>query len=236
MPTDDRTVAFRRAGFLLYAALQFVALTAVAMLLYGGGNPGDPAAPSYAFLGNFFSDLGATTTWWGHANGASAVLFAIALGSVGIGFVAFAGAWRGIAFDRRRVRWLGVATQLIGTLSGLGFVGIACTPVNLATAMHNRFVLAAFSLLLVYVVCLNVLWWCNGVGRRTLALGVAYIAVVAVYVAIVVDGARTPEWDSEMMQRQVAAQKAIVYGSMVYIVTLTIAIRRRGWKKADSLR
>ncbi len=108
---------------MLYAALQFVVLTAIAMVVYGDG---------YRFSHNFLSELGATTTWSGTPNHAAAVLFGIALAGLGSAFVAFAGAWRAFAFARGRARGAGIASQLFGTASGTAFVAVAVTPVNLA--------------------------------------------------------------------------------------------------------
>ena len=51
--------AHRRATILLYAAIQFVALTAIAMAVYAGGTTANPWSPGYDFTGNFLSDLGA---------------------------------------------------------------------------------------------------------------------------------------------------------------------------------
>src|SRR5439155_11545077 len=126
---------------------QFVVLTAIAMQLYPGG---------YRFFMNFLSELGATRTWEGEPNHGGAVLFAIALGTLGIAMVAFAGAWRDFAFAKGRARVFGIAGQLFGTLSGGAFLAVAATPVNLALDVHNGMVVAAFGLLLGYVACLTV--------------------------------------------------------------------------------
>jgi uncharacterized protein (DUF486 family) len=122
----------KRAWFLLYAALQFVVLTTIAMHYYADG---------YRFTGNFLSELGMTTTWWGRPNHTSAVLFSIALATLGIAFVAFA------TSEPRR------AARICGTLSGAAFLAVACVPVNLALDVHNALVVAAFGFLVAYAVC-----------------------------------------------------------------------------------
>jgi hypothetical protein len=51
-----------RAAMLIYASVQFLLLTAIAMLVYPGGAVYEPDASRYLFFRNFFSDLGATVT------------------------------------------------------------------------------------------------------------------------------------------------------------------------------
>ncbi len=77
------------AAALVAAAAQFVVLTVTAMLVYPGGSKFDPAADGYAFFHNFFSDLGMTGSYGGHANWPSMALFTYALACVGLALVAF---------------------------------------------------------------------------------------------------------------------------------------------------
>jgi hypothetical protein len=64
-----------RATVLIYASVQFLILTALAMWVYPGGAVYEPEATHYLFFRNFFSDLGATRTPSGHANLSSHLLF-----------------------------------------------------------------------------------------------------------------------------------------------------------------
>ncbi|MBA3540826.1 MAG: hypothetical protein H0T79_14535, partial [Deltaproteobacteria bacterium] len=66
MPTSSSS--HRRAGFLLYAAIQFVVLTGCAMVAYPGGAYYDPGTRHYDFFHNFLSDLGTTRTFSGATN------------------------------------------------------------------------------------------------------------------------------------------------------------------------
>ncbi|HEY1816406.1 MAG TPA: hypothetical protein VGG74_28865 [Kofleriaceae bacterium] len=215
--------AYRRAGFLRYAAIQLVVLAAIAMVCYAGGTWRDPFAPHYELAHNFLSDLGATRAFSGRANYASAIPFAIALVTVGAALIAFAWCWRDVAFDRGRARALGIASALAGTASGAAFAGIALAPIDRALHLHVDLVIAAFALLFVYVACLAVLMWRNGVGH--FVPNAIYIVLVAAYVAMVVAG---PRIDAEHgLVAQVVGQKLVVGGSMIYVVFLTTAIRRR---------
>ena len=206
--------------------MQFAVLTAIAMQVYAGGTIWNPWAPGYAFGGNFLSELGATRAWSGHDNHASAVLFSLALATLGIAFVAFAGAWRGFAFARRRGAALGVASQVFGTLSGLCFVAVSVTPVNLALQAHNLFVVAAFGLLLGYAVCTTIVWWRNGAAAVEIVTCLSYVVFVLAYVGVVVYAVRHGTWTEREHRVLVLTQKAMAYGSMIYIAFVTYRVRR----------
>jgi GNAT superfamily N-acetyltransferase len=213
--------AYRRAGLLRYAAIQFVVLTALAMALYAGGTWFDPSATRYQLTHNFLSDLGATHSFSGRANYAAMAAFAIALVSVGAALSAFAWSWRELA-TRSRARGMGVASALLGTASGAAFAAIAFAPIDHALDVHNALVVAAFGLLLGYIVCLTVVMWRNAVGR--LAINVMYVALVGAYVALVV---AHPQLGTERgVVMQVIGQKIVVYVSMLHVIYLTTAIRR----------
>jgi hypothetical protein len=208
--------AYHRGGFLRFAAALFVVLTAIAMLLYAGGTWRDPTTTHYELAHNFFSDLGATRAFSGRSNYASAVLFAIALVTIGSALVAFAWTWRDLAIERR-AQWAGIASAAFGTASGLAFAGVGLAPIDHALALHNHFVLSAFGCLLGYVACLTIVIWRNHLPG--LAVNLIYVACVLGYVAVVVFG----PWQLTL---QVLAQKTIVYASMVHITYLTTVVRR----------
>jgi hypothetical protein len=216
--------AHRRAGVLLYAAIQFVVLTGCAMATYAGGTAFDPTTPRYQLSGNFLSDLGATHAFSGRANYLSSGLFLVALATIGAALVAFAWTWRGFAFGRGRARGAGIASQVLGTGSGLAFIGIAVTPWDLALGLHNALVVVAFALLLLYVACLTLLLWRNRVSGARLAANVVYLMMIVGYVALVLLG---PRFDTERGHMiQVTGQKLVVYGSMIHIAYLAMATRR----------
>ncbi len=207
-----------RSTFLMYAAFQFVVLTAIAMRVFPGG---------YSFFHNFFSELGGTRTWAGQANTTGAVLFSIALGSLGFAFVAFAGAWRAFAFAHGRARPAGVAAQLFGTGSGAAFVAVAVTPVNVALELHNTFVVAAFGLLLGYAAAMTLVSWRNGIPRRQLVASTAYLVLVAAYFAVVAYGVSAGIATARGRMILVVSQKIVVAASMLFIAYLTTATRRQ---------
>jgi hypothetical protein len=219
--------ARRRAGILLYCAVQFLALVTVAMVVYAGGSWTDPLASGYDLAKNFLSDLGATKSWAGTANHPSAVLFSIALGSIGLAFIAFAPAWRAFAFARGKARAAGIASQIFGTLSGAAFVAVACTPVNLAIDRHNQFVICAFGFLLAYAAMLTLVQWRNGAPRVRLVASVGYLLAVTAYFASVMYAVHNGVSSDRGHMLLVVSQKAIVAVSMLYVAYMGLAIRRQ---------
>jgi hypothetical protein len=143
---------------------------------------------------------------------------------MGITFVAFAGTSRALAVGRGRRA--AIAAQLFGTASGAAFVMVAATPVDLALDLHNTFVGAAFGFLLGYAVAMTMVWWRARAGTALLAGGNAYLVLVGAYVVVVFGVVGTGIVTSHGRAILVVAQKAIAYGSMLYIVYVTTAIRR----------
>lgn len=217
---------FRRAGFLRIAAIQFFLLVGLAMVAYAGGTYWDPETSRYELTHNFLSDLGMTHAWSGRPSYASSALFFVALSTVGIALVLFAPGWRHFAYARGRATFAGRASAALGTASGLAFVGVACTPFDLALMWHNGFVLAAFGLLLGYVIALTIVMANNGASPLQNALNVAYVVLVIGYVALIFFGPRlsTPAGHSV----QVIGQKIIAAGSMLHVICMTTLLRRAG--------
>jgi hypothetical protein len=209
------TTARRSTAFLLFAALQFVVLTAVAMQLY----------PDYRSGDHFLSVLGATRTWTGVPNHEAAVVFAIAVATLGAAMIVFAAAWRDYAFERDRAHGLGVASQLCGTLSGLAFIGVAFTPIDRALDLHNALVVGAFVLLFAFAACTTVLWWRNGAPHAAIGGGALYAVMLVIYFAVAGWAAATDLYAH--LGVLVIGQKIVVYASMAYIVFVALTIRRR---------
>ncbi len=216
--------AYRLAGVLRYAALQFIVLSIGAMAAYAGGSWWVPERSGYRFAGNFLSDLGMTRAFSGRTNYVSCGLFAVALATVGIALIAFVWKWREVAGTRGRARWAGHTSAVVGTLSGLAFIGVALTPFDKALDAHNTFVLAAFSLLPLYVATFTYLMWRNGIERSRVAVNVGYLVLVAGYMVLVLFGPRLDTMNG--FTTQVIGQKVIAYGSMLHVLYLAATTRK----------
>ncbi len=224
--------AASRAAVLLYAAAQFVVLTVVAMLLYPGGAKFDHHSDRYSFFQNFFSDLGATKTYSGRSNIPSHVVFIVAAVSVGLALILFAPTWKTVVAGRGRGQRLGIVAQILTVVAGLGFIGIAATPWDLVLDAHNAFVQLAFGFLLGYVLCLTVLQVRNKWPRSFVVLNAVYLVVLAAYVALLFAG---PDLDTKGgLEFQVAAQKIIVYASIVMLGVQAYGVRRQAKRSPEA--
>lgn len=214
----------RRAELLLAAAAVFLVLTTAAMAAYPGGAKYALHGNGYRFFQNFFSDLGATRTYSGRSNTTSHVLFLVALTCVGLAMIGFATTWRTIEARRGEGRRFGGVAQVAGVVSGIGFVGVAVTPWDRVLDAHNLFVQVAFGIMLVFVVCLLALQLRNGWPSGFVAVNVLYLIVLALYVLVLFAG---PGLDTKSgLEFQVAAQKVIVYSSILNLAVQAAGIRR----------
>ena len=205
--------------FTLYAGLQFLLFTVLAMLLYPGGTFADPGTTGYDFFRNFFSDLGLRQSHSGAFQPLTAGLFVTALSTAGIALILFSFTFR--AFFRRSAldRWLGYGGALFGLLAGLGYVGVALTPADLRPEGHMLAVYVAFLAFPVSTACFALAIYrqrrfSNVYGHVLLA----FTGLLLVYVGFLFAG---PGLESDRgITIQVTAQKTIVYAA---IVTLFIA-------------
>ncbi len=225
----DLTGQARRALVLIYASAQFVVLTAIAMVAYPGGAVYQLDANRYLFLRNFFSDLGATITPSGRPNLTSHILFAIALGSVGLALILASSNWKVIVARGGAARAAGVASQIVEVVAGLGFIGIAATPWNLVLDAHNGFVRLAFGFLLVYDLCLLMIQISNRWTAAYTAANAIYLLLLVAYVGILFFGPRVDTQSG--LEFQVAAQKIIVYASVVNLGLQAVSIRRAAGRR-----
>jgi len=207
---------------LLYSSLQFVVLSFGAMVFYPGGAMYQPNARHYLFFQNFFSDLGATLTRRHESNVISLVLFVLGLIAIGISLVVASPIWKRVIARQGRAMHFGYAAQMMSTLAGICYVGIAVTPWNLLLGPHMLFVQGAFSLLLGFVICLAVMQFQNDWPRRYLTSNLVYIAILGGYVFILFDGPNLLTLHGLIFQ--VIAQKVIVYISIINLAYQTLGV------------
>ncbi|MEO6912490.1 MAG: hypothetical protein ABI182_00540 [Candidatus Baltobacteraceae bacterium] len=205
------------------ASAAFFTLTIVAMLLYPGGRVGDRESLGYSFFSNFFSDLGQTSTYGGHANYPSLVLFCLALTATGIAvgvfFIAFSALFAGTSWPRR----ISIAAATFGVIAGVCFIGVAATPWNLYLQAHNEFVLWAFRMFLLAVICSGVACLLSPQLPRSFAYVYgAFAILLAAYIALLTFGPAPGTPVGAIVQA--TAQKIIVYASVLTIVIQAISV------------
>lgn len=130
--------------FTIYAAIQFLLLTVIAMWLYPGGTAVDPTTAGYDFFRNFFSDLGLQHSHSGVYQPLTAGLFFVALSTAGVALILFSVAFRAFFLASALGRWLGYGAIFSGVVSGLGYLLVALTPADLRPEGHMFGVYVAF--------------------------------------------------------------------------------------------
>jgi hypothetical membrane protein len=131
----------------------FVIFTLVAMLTYAGGTMDNHAAGGYDFTHNFLSNLGMLNALSGRSNWVSAVLFFISLAAAGACLVLFFIMFQRFFRHTRPQKVLSLAGSALGVLAGISFIGVAFAPADLARAAHIQFVMLAFRLFPLAVLC-----------------------------------------------------------------------------------
>ncbi len=222
-----RSSFWQRGVFWLVAAacLQFVVLTAVAMLFYAGGTHAEPMASGYSFSRNFFSDLGLTETRAGRPNTISAALFFTALTLAGGGLVLFFLAFPQF-FTRSLVgkvlSWLG---SIFGVAAGLCLVGVAFTPANLHGSEHAQFVLWAFRAFPLAVIFYVIAMLCQrDYPRRSALVFIIFAALLIAYLFLLTNGPSSQTAEGLMIQA--TGQKIIVYASIISILIQSLGALR----------
>jgi len=205
--------AVARSDWLIIAAILFILLTTIAMILYPGSNNWTNQTTHYSFAQNFFSDLGATRTYNDAANTASNVLFILALVLVGSGIAIFSFNSLVIACVSGKMRRLARAAIPVAMISGLGFIGVAAAPWNLAYGAH-----------VIFVVLFTILQFANGWSRFYEIANLVYMVLLAAYLVLLFFG---PDiFTMAGLTMQAVGQKIIVYVSIVNIAMQAYGIRK----------
>lgn len=227
---DKRSGSFswRRKAFSWVAVgcVQFVILTVLAMWFYPGGTSADPTTQGYSFFTNFFSELGLTRTYNGGPNAISFILFFVALTLAGAALALFFVVFRSFFVQSGVTRVLSAIGSLFGVLSGICFIGVACTPANLRPALHGQFVMWAFQAFPVAVILYAIaILLHKSYPKRFAVVFIAFAALLVLYLVLIMRGPgfATPQG----LMIQATGQKAIVYASIISILIQSLAARKR---------
>ncbi len=210
--------------FVLVGCSIFVVATVIAMFTYGGGTSDNPQNAGYSFFTNFFSDLGRTVSYSGAPNTISMLLFSTALTIAGAGLAIFFLAFTQFFTHTRWTRVLSIIGSIVGIGSALCFIGVAFTPADIARPMHGQFVLWAFGLFPVAVICyIPVILHRDEYPNVYAWSFIAFAVLLILYFVLLRMGPRgaTPEG----LLIQATGQKIIVYASIVSIFFQTLGAR-----------
>lgn len=200
----------------IYASIQFIILTFIAMLFYPGSNWIDKTTTSYSFINNFFSDLGLTKTYSGQSNIASSVLFFIALFSAGAGMTLFFIAFPAFFKSKIISKSLSLLGSFFGILTGLCFITVAATPANLYGYIHGISALWAFKFFPICAILYTAAILTGKDLPKKYSLVFAIFAVLLVgYLILVLKGPSM--WTPRGWTIQATGQKIIVYSTLISV-------------------
>lgn len=130
---------------IMIGCVQFIILSTIAMFFYQGGTYIDSSTISYVFWGNYFSDLGRIVAHSGVSNTVSFILFLIALSLLGITQIPFYISFPRFFKTSKRLKRLSIMGSIFGIINSILYVGIAFTPTDVISFLHEIFVVIAFS-------------------------------------------------------------------------------------------
>lgn len=207
--------------------LQFLITTTIAMLVYEGGNNLNPRAESYEFARNTFSELGRVYAFTGEEKPLSRWLFTAAMVLSGTGLVLAHAAFPWLFRETRPGgRPLAASAAIIGSIVGLGFVGIGIFPTDVRTDAHYIAVYFAFTGMLPAVLAtLAALFRHPRAPLLSRVIHGAFSAVLLAYLYLIWFGPPLASPDGLLLQ--VIGQKLIVYLGILGMTAQTaIALRR----------
>jgi len=218
-----------RRDFFLVAAIGcglFVVLTGAAMLVYPGGSHVNMAQEGYSFKYNFLSDLGLRQTPNGLPNPVAGGLFFAALTLAGLTLALFFIQFRRFFRRTMREQVLSLVGTLLGVGAGICFAGVGFTPADVYGEAHMQFVMWAFSLFPLAVLCYTLVM----AGSRALPRGytcvcLAFFGMLAGYYLLITQG---PDFGTSYgYVIQTLGQKIIVYASIAATCILSLG----AWRK-----
>lgn len=184
------------------------------MVLYTGGTRFEPELSRYSFFGNFFSDLGRTTTFSGASNAPVYYIFTLTGVLAGAATIVFFLLFPKLFPAEKKNFWLW-SGSLLGVASGICYIGISLTPWDIYFNAHILFVKVGFSFFLAACIVLSI--WIHNHPDYPLFYSVVFgmfIVILSIYMVILFTspgGKLTPAG----IRIQVVSQKIVLYAQMI---------------------
>ena len=227
MSTNLPSIDKNRRLYLIIAigCALFVSFTLIAMLTYAGGTYDDQAAKGYSFTHNFLSNLGMITAISGKSNWISAILFFLSLSAAGLCLVIFFIIFPRFFRETLLQKVLSLTGSVFGVLAGISFAGIAFSPADIARPLHVQFVMWAFRLFPLAVLCYVPVMFLSKTYPKVYAWVFAVFCLMLIgYYLLMTNG---PSFTSpEGLVIQVVGQKVISYASIISIFIQSVGAYR----------
>lgn len=215
-------------NFTVFAILQYIVLSVVAMFIYPGSTHRNMDSQSYIFTENFLSDLGRYEVYNGTDNYISAGIYFWILLVVASATILFFTTIKDNFTHKLWLRILGQSMSITGVLAGMGLLCVAIVPANTFYNIHLFGVYVAFPLLLFTLLLLMIGIYANPKYPNKYAWAVLCTNFfLATYVGLLVYGP-SPETSDEGLVIQVTGQKIIVY-----LLLIVMAIQAWGAKRLE---
>ena len=165
---------------LRFMVLYFVFINIIAIYLFPGGTLFNPDYTSYSFNENFFSDLGVTITKDGTQNFLSSFLFNSSL--LVLGLAAVSHVFVPKLFKRNTKSYtLSIIAAVLLVISGVSFVGVGLTPLDIYFEEHVWFVITAFNAQTVGILFMTLAFLLSGISKKYTIVAFIYFLNVAFY-------------------------------------------------------
>jgi hypothetical protein len=137
--------AFQKWGAFVnfIACVLFLVLTITAMFFYPGGNRFDTMEPGFNLLWVALSDLGRTHAFNYESNIISQSIFVPGMILLGLSYTFFFFVLDSFYKETNKIKWLSLAGAILGAVSGILYIFIAITPVDVDAGLHNKFIFSA---------------------------------------------------------------------------------------------
>lgn len=203
--------------FVIYATIQWIILTIVAMMFYAGGTYTNPNSPGYDFFSNFNSDLGRTVAYSGRPNTISYVIFTIANSVFAVSLIPFFIAIYQFFKERGKEKWMALVGSIFGIFAGIGFLATVFTPWDLYFDLHIMFNSISFLAVLLLVIFYSFAIYLNEDYPNIYTyVQVIYTILVAIYLVVLFTGPSINT--AEGLRVQATWQKVLLFAGIINIL------------------
>lgn len=217
----------------IFAGIQYVVLTIVAMFLYPGGTHRNADTEGYIFTENFLSDLGRLTTFGGAYKIETAIMYFWVLLTLSASTILMFTILRYLFRDKKWTKRLSMPMAVVGIFSGLGLFGIGCAPADYMYDIHIFFVIFSFVFLFLALFLLMICIY--GTERFPNIYAHALLLnniILGLYILLMLYGPDPYSTDQGLMT-QVVGQKVIVY-LLIAVLTFQAFGAKKVWNEMIS--
>jgi hypothetical protein len=200
--------------------LQYLGITTWLMSFYPGGNLVNRGSVGYDFFQNFLSDLGRTNAF-AHGYNPTAPYYRGTLGLAGLSTIIFFSGLSHHLFYASR-NWWAIPCALMAIVAGVGYIGVAISPINIDYHRHIMFVQIGFiGFWWMSVFCAIAIWRSPVFPNKYTRVIMWFLGVLGIQILIMLLGPRS--WsDPHALLLQVTAQKIVVYSEILVMLILNV--------------